>query len=127
MAERRPDVLAGLSEAARRRREREDARYLAEHVENYADPAALAKPNNTFGGTDIFRPSAMQGYQPGAAVDCVVCARVDLDHPIYFADNLFAPCADCGCDLQYRPRSPRGAPKLCICCAACRAREAEHG
>ncbi len=123
MAERPafPDPLAGLSSAARLRKELEDIRFIAanRNVKKFADPVALARPNNTFAGSDILRSPNLKPYDAaGAPFDFVIC-----DHPIYFADNNFVHCADCGCDLQCRPDVPPQPPKICVCCAARRVRE----
>jgi hypothetical protein len=125
----RPDPLDGLTGRQRRQREREDAKFIAAHKEvaSLADPEALKVLRNTFAGTDIFKPEQMQRYDPArGSVDFIVCARCDLDHPIYFADNRFVACEDCGCDLQHRPGIPDG-PRLCVCCAARRVREGGDG
>lgn len=121
-----PDVLAGLTGRQRLQREREDARYIAAHkeVRQLADAEARKLLGSTFAGSDIFKPEQMQDYDPAKdePPDFIICARCDLDHPVYFSDNLFASCLDCGCDLQYRPHAPSGV-RLCICCAARRVRE----
>lgn len=124
MTKKRPDLLAGMNNAARLRREWEDAMLLrsAGNVAVSRRSALEVNAFTTFAGTKAFKPSDFKLHQEGDAVDFVVCARVDLDHPIYFNDNLFCDCADCGCDLQVRPHSPPG-PRLCVCCAARRVRE----
>jgi hypothetical protein len=123
----RTDVLAGLSARQRLRKEREEARYIQScQGELYADPEALKIVGNTFAGTDVIDPRKMRPFDwstPLDRLDVVICARLDLEHPLYFRDNKFANCADCGCDLQYRPHLPSGAPKMCLCCAARRLRE----
>jgi hypothetical protein len=123
--QRRPDILADLSAADRRRRERQDADYIAKApIERLGDAEAIAA-RHVFAGNKGLTAEGMRPIGAGERVDVVVCARVDLDHPIYFADNLFADCTDCGCRLQYRPHAAEG-PRLCICCTARRLRE-EHG
>lgn len=123
---RLPDLLDGLSPQQRLRREREDAASVlgGEGSRVYADPEALKKIGNTFAGTEM-DTSKLIPYA-GQAPDFVICARLDLEHPLYFQDNRFAPCADCDCDLQYRPDVPAGPDKVCVCCAARRVREAGH-
>ena len=110
----RPDVLAGLSAAARR------------PVRHLGTAEAIAVRNVVFAENPALVPLNMHLYRAGEVVACVICARVEIDHPIYFADNRFADCADCGCRLQYRPHGPQGT-RLCICCAARRQRETADG
>ena len=116
MAER-PDQLVGLSFNQRRRKERDDADFLRRYAHNMASPEAIARPDSTFSGTDTLRAQDMTPYD-GGEIDAVVCPRIDLDHPLYSPDNLFADCAECGCNLQYRPTVPQSAPKICLSCAA---------
>ncbi len=113
----RPDPLAGLSFFHRRKKERDDADFLRRYAHNMAAPEAIAQPDNTFAGTDALRAQDMTPYD-GGEIDAIICARLDLDHPLYFPDNLFADCAECGCNLQYRPIAPQNAPKICLSCAA---------
>jgi hypothetical protein len=120
----RPDPLAGLSRAARLRREQEDAEYLREHVKiKYTLPEAINRKDNTWVGTTAFVAADFRPYRKGMKISVVVCSRVDLDHPIYFPDNRFTTCADCGCDIQHRPNAPDVGDKICLCCAARRHRE----
>ncbi len=56
----------------------------------------------------------------------VVCQVVDLDHPIYFSDNIITQCSVCECDIQHRPYAPTKPPKICISCAAQQVREQEE-
>ncbi|TFW56002.1 hypothetical protein CT676_37460 [Bradyrhizobium sp. MOS001] len=44
----------------------------------------------------------------------LVCAALT---PLHLFDNLAGRCADCGCGVQYRPRAPADARKLCFECA----------
>ncbi len=122
------DPLAGLTRAARLRREREDAEFIKSHagIVRTASAASLKRDSNTWTGLDTFAAEHFQPYQSGESVDFIICARMDLDHPLYFPDNLFADCADCSCNLQYRPDAPPGE-RLCVCCAARRVREAGDG
>lgn len=125
MIGRLPDVLASVPLARRLEREVEDAHYLLmanKDVIATASAASLKRDAATWAGIDGFAAKQFKPHQPGDPVSFVVCARIDLDHPIYFPDNRFADCADCGCDLQHRPDVPP-APFLCICCAARRARK----
>lgn len=127
MIGRRPDILAGIPLRRRLEREREDGRYLANHTEvtRHASNAALEANANTWAGVDTFTRKDFSPYQQGGHLDMIIVARLDLDHPLYFPDNKFTDCADCGCNLQYRPDVPKspGVPFLCICCAARRMRE----
>jgi hypothetical protein len=129
MIGRRPDILAGIALRRRLDREREDANFLASHqdlVRRVSD-ASLRRDANTWAGVDVFATRHFTPYQPNDKIDMIVAARIDLDHPLYFPDNRFTACGDCGCDLQYRPDVPqhKGALFLCICCAARRLREKE--
>jgi hypothetical protein len=119
----RPDPLAGLTGAQRLRKEQEDGEYAISHPEMVAfvEPEALKLADNTYAGT-MLDPKRFQPYNK-ERVDAVICARHDLEHPLYFPDNSFGNCKDCGCDLQYRPFVPRRAPKFCISCIARRLRE----
>jgi hypothetical protein len=120
----RPDPLRGLNRRQRREREREDADYVRRNIASYATPEAMAVPDNIFAGTgpDGLKASDLLPWSPEMTADIVVCARIDLDHPLYLPDNQFCDCADCGCNLQFRPDDPPG-PRLCICCAARRVAE----
>jgi hypothetical protein len=122
---RRDDPFAGLSGAQRRAKEREDVEFIQRVMQGrmLANREALAIAGNTFAGSKTFKAAAFAPYEKGEPVAAVICARIDLDHPIYFPDNLFAECIDCGCDLQYRPDVPSAGDKLCICCTARRLRE----
>jgi hypothetical protein len=114
----RPDVLAGLSRRQRLRQEIIDLEYVAglSHVRtaNRQDAEAV----KAFTGKSI---DDIPIYTPDEPV-IVICQRVDLDHPIMFMDNKFGNCADCGCDIQYRPDTPN-FDHVCVCCAARRHRE----
>ncbi len=103
MRGRLPDVLAELPLGRRLARERADGEYLL-NVAKHLRPAA-----------------------PGDAIDVLVCARIDLDHPLYFPDNRFCDCGDCGCGLQHRPDIPAAGDRICVCCAARRMRGAVRG
>lgn len=46
--------------------------------------------------------------------DAVVCVQATI--PLYFADNVTGPCADCGDLLQWRPHAPKTPPKICMRC-----------
>lgn len=123
----RPDILAGLSAAQRRRREAKEAGFLrrAPQIDQRVTAATALEvanlPGMTWAGTNVFKHTDFEVYA-GGPVALVICARLDLDHPLYFADNLFGDCEDCGCNLQWRPHAPPG-PRLCVCCAARRVRE----
>ena len=131
MISRRPDILADVPLRRRLEREQADGRYLASHKDSArtASKESLQRDANTWAGIDTFAADNFRPYSPGDSVDVVIAARVDLDHPVYFPDNKFTDCADCGCELQYRfdvPQKPGGATTfLCICCAARRLREQE--
>lgn len=118
-----PDVLAAVTASQRRERERADAQYIGANLDGgmmmMADREALLKFGNTFAGVTGV-DWKLKPYN-GTAVDVVICARVDLDHPIYFNDNLLTDCTDCGCRLQVRPDAPKGE-RLCVCCTARRLR-----
>ncbi len=118
----RSDLLDGLTARQRLERERAEAAFLRDHTESVASAQSLEREANTWGGTDIYRREDFRALKPDESPDLVTCARYDLQHPLYFPDNLFVSCADCGCDLQHRPNIPSG-PKLCICCCARRVRE----
>lgn len=49
--------------------------------------------------------------------DWVICQVVDLDHPVYYQDNIIAACVTCDADIQHRPYAPADVPKICIYCA----------
>jgi hypothetical protein len=125
-APRRPDLLFGLTREGRLCKEQEDREYLITHptLQHYENPEATG----WFGKEiyDQFRSKPKAPWQSRDPLDVVICERVDLDHPIHFADNRSAECVDCGCDLQYRPTAPRKGDKLCICCTARRVREDEE-
>lgn len=124
MIGRLPDLLAAVPLRQRLQREREDARYVLAHrdvISCSASAASLKRDANTWAGVDVFAATLMQPYD-GGSIDFMICARVDLDHPIYFPDNRFVDCADCGCDLQHRPDAPSRGVWLCVCCAARRVR-----
>lgn len=104
----KPDILAGLNRGQRRRREQADLDFIARNAKVFAQSHQQ---------TDLFD---MRKDPPSIAV----CERIDLDHPRILADNLLGQCADCGCDIQYRPVLPAGMIRVCICCAARRVREA---
>jgi hypothetical protein len=126
MAEfRRADALVGLTPRQRRDREREAAALLRDSsgVIRTASSDSSERDLATWGGIAAFSAADFKPMQPGEPVDMVVCARFDLEHPLYFADNLVAACADCGCDLQHRPASPPHGDRVCLCCAAERVRE----
>lgn len=124
MMGRRPDLLDGLPAALRLRRERQDTAYLTqEPIERYVHPTAADELRQFIGGNPAPTGFQAKPLPPDAKVDVVVCARVDLDHPIYFADNIITECADCGCDVQHRPHAPATGDRLCVCCAARRLRE----
>ena len=46
--------------------------------------------------------------------EAVICAPATV--PLYLADNLTGPCADCSDPLQWRPHVPRTPPKICFRC-----------
>lgn len=119
----RKDVLAGLSQKQRRRQERADALFVAKtkKIRRTALPEAMQIVSMTYAGSAVFSPTDFEPYD-GHKLDVVICARLDLDHPLYYPDNLFDDCADCGCNLQYRPQGPK-ATRICMCCAARRIRE----
>jgi hypothetical protein len=121
----RPDPLRGLNSRQRLEREREDADYIRRHAMNYGTPEALARADNTYAGLGrkSIRSFDLLPLRPETKINFVVTARLDLDHPLYFPDNQFCDCEDCGCNLQFRPDAPPG-PRLCICCAARRVAEA---
>lgn len=50
--------------------------------------------------------------------DWVICQVVDLDHPVYYHDNIITACVKCDGDIQHRPYAPSDVPKICIICAA---------
>jgi hypothetical protein len=120
----RPDPLRGLNSRQRRDRERDDADYIRRYAKIYAIPEALAVPHNSYagGGSDGIRSPDLLPWRPELKMDLVVAARIDLDHPLYYPDNLFCDCADCGCNLQVRPTTP-AALMVCISCAARRVAE----
>lgn len=124
--ERRPDLLIGLSASQRRQRERDDAELIQRAnniVSRIVSRQALAHDAELAGVPSLrAKAGGFRELQSGETVDFVVAARVDLDHPVYFSDNRFCDCADCGCNLQFRPYAPPGT-RLCICCAARRVRE----
>ena len=126
MIGRLPDLLAALPLRQRLQRERDDAFYLMASREIRvftASRASLKRDAATWPWLiDGVGMHNLPPYQPGGKIDFTVCARVDLDHPIYFADNRFVDCADCGCDLQHRPDAPSHGVWLCVCCAARRVR-----
>lgn len=124
---KRTDVLQGLSRAGRARKEQEDAAYLtsddsSKKFKGLAAPAATRVPGMHFAGVPWEEWSKNISEYGGEEVDFVICARIDLDHPLYYADNQFASCVDCDCDLQHRPAVPK-KPKMCLCCAARRVRK----
>ncbi|HZT90372.1 MAG TPA: hypothetical protein VFA12_20695 [Stellaceae bacterium] len=122
----RPDLLAGLSRRRCLEREQQDAALIqsANNIQHRIASRSALERDAILAGVPTLRAKAglFRELRPGETVECVVCARVDLDHPIYFPDNLFCDCADCGCRLQYRPDAPAGT-RLCICCMARRVRE----
>jgi hypothetical protein len=123
MIGRLPDLLASVPWRQRAEREREDALYIARsRTVLTASKASLKRDFAVWAGTAGFMAKDLRPLRRGQKFDFVVCARVDLDHPIYFRDNRFCPCVDCGCDLQYRPAAPPGE-HICVCCAARRIRE----
>jgi len=123
----RSDLLTGLSRNQRHRRELKDARYLATHrkavLRVTEESLQICGAMTWFwvGELGFIKPEDFKPHD-GTPVDFIVCARLDLDHDPYYPDNQFTDCADCGANLQYRPHVPPGT-KLCICCAARRARE----
>jgi hypothetical protein len=123
----RDDPLAGIRGWQKRRlREQEDAKYLASRQDAIAlvsSREGLKNDSATYAGIGLVARDL--GVKPWDGTTCAVGigARVDLDHPIYFPDNVFTDCADCGCGLQHRPQAPRAKEWLCICCAARRVRE----
>lgn len=120
----RPDVLADLPASLRPVRERLDAKYLLDSgIVMSASPESLKRDSNTWAGLDTFSAKHLQPHNTIFTPDAAVCARVDLDHPIYFPDNLFTDCDDCGCRLQHRPDIPKEGDRLCVCCTARRLRE----
>jgi len=124
MIGRRSDVLSDYPLAKRLAKEQEDAKYIRDHPESSmsASKASLKRDNNTWAGVAAFAAKHFRPYKSGDKVDFIVCARIDLDHPLYFKDNKFAECIDCRCQLQYRPDVPKGE-KICVCCCARRMRE----
>jgi hypothetical protein len=120
-----PDILASIPLRLRLDRERDDARYIiaSTHIVSRSAPvASLKRDAAVWPGLDVVVGEQMAPYQPGEKIDFTIGCRVDLDHPIYFADNQFCECADCRCDLQHRPDAPSIGVWLCICCAARRIR-----
>jgi len=123
---KRDDPLRGLTFRQRVKKEREDADYIAtSNAEIAVDPEAKTKFGNQFAG-QTFDPTRLASHDWSQPVDAVICTRYDLNHPLCFPDNKFTNCADCGCDLQYRPHVPPGV-KLCLCCAAERIRSEPEG
>lgn len=53
----------------------------------------------------------------GEDADFVVCQLINLDHEIYFDDNVITDCTRCGERIQHRPYAPKKPPKICIKCA----------
>src|SRR6516165_6877184 len=112
-----PDLLKGLSRKQRLRRDLDDADYIRRHADIYANAEARKVADMTYAGAGPLKPSDLKPWDESKIADVVVCSRYDLDHPLWYPDNLFCPCTDCGCDLQVRPHAPPG-PRVCVCCAA---------
>lgn len=110
------DPLAGLNAFQRRRKEREDAEYIQMHIRMTATPKAIEEARTYLGGVPV-APTHIKPFKPGDHADFIIACRLDLEHPLYFADNEFGECADCGCDLQWRPHAPEGI-RLCLSCTA---------
>jgi len=49
------------------------------------------------------------------AAHMVVCPR--RTRPLILEDNLTGYCFTCGCNIQFRPTSPKTPPKVCVQCA----------
>jgi len=114
------DLLAGLNRRQRLERERADFELMARHpATRPADPKAVPLMRRL--GFDVSNNEDQDDREP----TLVICSRIDLDHPMVLPDNLIGPCADCDCDIQFRPNLPEQADKLCITCAARRVRESE--
>lgn len=74
-------------------------------------------------GVDMPKDKKVNIAQEGDEFAFVVCQVVDLDHPIYFENNIITQCCVCDCDIQHRPYAPSKPPKICVSCAAQRVRE----
>lgn len=118
----RPDPLRGLSSRQRLLKEREDAKFLQkqDEVKIKVQPEARHVADMTYAGHG-FDPKRLNDYTGTEPLEAIICARLDLEHPLYFADNLITRCADCDCDLQVRPHAPKGVT-LCLSCCAERVR-----
>ena len=91
-----PDLLQGLNRKQRRRRELEDADYVRQHAEMYANDEARKVAGMTYAGAGPIKASDLKPWNEGDHFDVVIAARFNLDHPLYYPDNVFCPCADCG-------------------------------
>ena len=114
------DILAKLPRHQRERREAHDGGYLLAWVIDHGDHCFGTAEGQRMGEFFGLKLTRVDG---GVDIGVVVCARVDLDHPIQFRNNLFADCADCDCRVQFRPDAPAIGDRLCISCAARRLRQ----
>lgn len=119
---RRPDPLTGLSARERRQRITDDVKFL---MGTAMEKAGTQEAVNTWKASSLAAegPVHLWDGQSPPAGSAVFCARVDLDTPIFLADNIIVACADCDCDIQVRPDSPAGIDRVCISCGALRVRE----
>ena len=108
----RPDLLDGLSAKQRGRRILKDVEFISKAVDTGSASGMAAAPME-----------GMKLWDGREMPSAVVGARVDLDSPIYFPDNIITQCADCDCDIQLRPDTPKAPPAICVCCCARRIRE----
>lgn len=126
---RRPDLLEGLSRRQRRAQELKDLLTLKNAKgSTFASRETFEKDFELVGLGSLKLLDNIKELTPETKLDFAACARVDLDNPIYFKDNMFCDCYDCDCRLQYRPNVllPQDIVRLCISCAARRLREEEE-
>lgn len=70
-------------------------------------------------------PINVVSQEKAEQADLVVCVFADAE-PVFFDDDIFTVCADCGRAIRHRPHAPKKPPKVCINCALQRLEQENH-
>ena len=84
-------------------------------IEVNATLDTMAEVNPT--GKPLSLPVEVVTQAKAEEADLVVCVYAGEEQEQFKADNIYAPCADCGKTITYRPHVPQKPPKVCYNCA----------